>query len=92
MADINHVWQRIERHAGAEFATATGLKFTYRVPRKFIRVTRDGREVNRSLSRTNFEKALEGMPAARPSDIKDRQGSAYTWGILMDHRIRRTDW
>ena len=24
----------------------------------------------------------------RPSDLKERQGSAYTWGILMDPRVR----
>jgi len=92
VADINDVWLRIERHAGAEFETSTGLKFTYSVPGRFLRVTRNGQEINRSLSRTNFEKALEAMPADRPSDLRDRQGSAYTWGILMDHRIRLTDW
>lgn len=92
MADINEVWPRIERHAGAEFETITGLKFTYRVPGRFVRVTRNGHEINRSLSRTNFQKALERMPAARPSDLRDRQGSAYTWGILMDRRIRLIDW
>jgi len=32
------------------------------------------------------------MPVERPSDIKDRQGSAYTWAILMDPRIRQSDW
>lgn len=34
-----------------------------------------------------------GVDAADPpSDIKDRQGSAYTWAILMDDRIREHDW
>jgi hypothetical protein len=32
------------------------------------------------------------MPAAKPSDIKDSQGSAYTWAILMDQRIRGDAW
>jgi len=57
-----------------------------------LRVTRDGAEINRSLSKTDFSKAARQMPAVRPSDIKDRQGSAYTWAILMDNRIRRSDW
>lgn len=92
MAEIDEVWARIERHAGSEFKTRTGLVFTYRVPGCFLRVSRDGREVNRSLSRTNFEKALVSMPTDRPSDLKERQGSAYTWGILMDRRIRGSDW
>lgn len=83
MRNIDDVSPRIERHAGSEFKTRTGIVFTYRVPGRFLRVTRDGREINRSLSRTNFAKALENMPTERPSDLKDRQGSAYTWGILM---------
>lgn len=92
MIDIDAVWARIERHAGQTFETSTGLRFTYEVPGRYLRVTRDGREINRSLSKTNFSEALSLMPAERPSDLKDRQGSAYTWGILMDRRIRQTDW
>ena len=92
MTTIDRVWPRIVRHAGQTFTTATGLEFTYRVPGKFLRVTRDGREINRSLSRTNFAKALDAMPAERPSDLAERQGSAYTWGILMDARVRDSDW
>ena len=57
-----------------------------------IRVTRDGREINRVLSRTNFAKALPSMPASNPSLLKGRQGSAYVWAILMDPRIRQSDW
>ena len=85
MTSIDSVWPRIVQYAGQTFTTATGLEFTYRVPGQFLRVTRDGREINRSLSRTNFARALEAMPA-------DRQGSAYTWAILMDSRVRSGDW
>lgn len=92
MNDIEVVWRRIERHAGQTFNTITGLEFTFQVPGRFLRVTRDGREINRSLSQTNFAEALRSMPVERPSDIKDRQGSAYTWAILMDPRIRQSDW
>ncbi len=86
------MWPRIVQYAGQTFTTATGLEFTYRVAGQFLRVTREGREINRSLSRTNFARALEAMPADRPSDIADRQGSAYTWAILMDSRVRSGDW
>src|SRR6476620_7767878 len=70
MANFDDVWTRIERHAGQTFATATGLPFTYRVPGDYLKVSRDGREINRSLSRTNFQKASVSMPVAKPSDIK----------------------
>lgn len=86
------VWERICRYAGSEFTTATGLSFTYVVPGNYLRVTRDGRQINRSLSRTNFENAMDAMPATGPSDLRDRQGSSYTWAILMDRRIRSGDW
>lgn len=89
---IDTVWERIQRNAGQEFQTINGLPFTYRVPGNFLRVSRDGEEINRSLSRTNFEKALVLMPADGPAALKSRQGSSYTWAILMDARIRRSDW
>lgn len=92
MVSFDDIWDRIRRSAGQTFSTATGLLFTYRVPGEYLRIERNGREINRSLSRTNFEKALTFMPAARPSDIKASQGSAYTWAILMDKRIRQGDW
>ena len=86
------MWSRIENHAGQTFSTATGLPFTYQVPGAYLQVTRDGHTINRSLSRTNFRKASDSMPAATPSDIKECQGSAYRWAILMDPRIRGTAW
>ena len=92
MAEFERVWDRVRRNAGSEFRTVNGLPFTYRVPGDFLRVTRDGREINRSLSKTNFAKAMELMPAPGPGALKDRQGSSYTWAILMDRRIRQGDW
>jgi hypothetical protein len=89
---IGEVWARIERHAGESFETKTGLLFTYEVPGNYLRVVRGGARVNRSLSRTNFAKAVDLMPADGPGVLKDRQGSSYTWAILMDPRIRQTDW
>ena len=88
LLDIEAVWVRIQRHAGAQFLTKTGLPFTYEVPGNYLRVNR----ANRSLSKTNFAKALDAMPAHGPGAIKDRQGSAYTWAILMDPRIRGGEW
>lgn len=89
MADLEQVWDRIRQHAGTEFRTVNGLSFTYFVPGDFLRVTRDGAEINPSLSKTNFRKAAEQMPAPGPGALKDRQGSSYTWVILMDRRIRQ---
>ncbi len=92
MADFDDVWRRVVMRAGEDFETARGLRFTYRIVGSSIRVRRDGREINRSLSRTNFREAIDRMPAKQPSDIKDRQGASYVWGILMDPRIRTQNW
>ncbi|MGW5365981.1 hypothetical protein [Actinopolymorpha pittospori] len=92
MATIATIWERIQQHAGAEFRTVTGLPFSYQVPGQYLRVTRGASDVNRFLSRTNFERALEMMPAPSPGVLKGRQGASYTWAILMDPRIRQDDW
>ena len=92
MLDEETLWARIRRHAGAQFQTKTGRPFTYSVPGNYLRVNREGKEINRSLSRTNFMKAAARMPTDGPGVLKDRQGSAYTWAILMDERIRGSDW
>jgi hypothetical protein len=88
MADIDVVWERIRLHAGEEFLTITGLPFTYEVPGNYLRPSRTVRH----LSRTNFAKALPYMPTPGPAGIRERQGAAYTWAILMDDRIRAGDW
>ena len=88
MANIEQVWQRIQRHAGEEFHTVTGLPFTYDVPGNYLRPSRTVRH----LSRSNFAKAIDAMPVDGPGALAERQGPSYTWAILMDERIRGADW
>ena len=88
---IHDVWPRVEQNAGGQFNTVTGLGLPI-ARLGTIRVTRDGREINRSLSRTNFANALRSMPASNRGQLKGVQGAAYVWGILMDPRIRQSDW
>lgn len=92
MRDFEDVWDRIRRNAGSTFTTKQGHQFTYVVPGQFMRVTRDGREVNRSLSKTNFRNAAAQMPTDGPGALRNAQGASYTWAILMDNRIRSSDW
>lgn len=89
VADIESVWLRIGRHQGEQFATVTGLPFVYTVPGNYLLVDR----TVRNHSRSNFRKALECMPAPEgPTALRGLQGASYTWAILMDPRIRSTDW
>jgi hypothetical protein len=87
-ASIDVVWARIAQCAGQEFRTITGLPFTYRGPGNYLTTSR----TIRSLSRSNFGKALRAMPVDGPGKIQERQGPAYTWAILMDPRIRQGEW
>lgn len=66
MDQFQRVWERMQRHAGEVFTTTGGLDVTYSVPGNHVRIVRDGREINRSLSRTNFAKAATDMPAPGP--------------------------
>lgn len=88
MPDFEETWRRIERHSGETFHTITGLAFSYTVPGAYVRIVRDGREINRSLSKTNFAKASMLMPADGPGALTGRQGASYAWAILSDERIR----
>jgi hypothetical protein len=88
MVDVDGVWARIRTCEGQQFRTVTGIAFTYEVPGNYLRVT----GIDRNLSRTNFAKAIELMPADGPGQLQGRQGASYTWAILMDPRIRQGDW
>lgn len=88
MDAIDDVWSRIQAASGETFKTATGLEFTYRLHGQGLRVRRDGREINRTLTKQNFAAASARMPVRQPSALRDLQGPAYTWAILADPRIQ----
>lgn len=92
MADFELIWARIKGCAGAVFHTAQGLPFTYHLPGEYLVVNRDGRDINRSLSKTNFRPATEQMPVPGPAGLGGLQGTSYTWAILSDERIRPSAW
>jgi hypothetical protein len=85
---IGVVWQRIRAHAGEEFTLVRGGVFQYE---KFDNYLRPLGRV-RHLSRSNFAKALPRLPLQNTADVNDLQGPSYVFAILMDERIRATDW
>jgi hypothetical protein len=92
MTEFTVIWERIRRNEGEGFRTKSGHAFTYKVPADYVRITRDGHEIDPTLTRTSFEKAAASMPVDGPTKIKNRRGASYTWAILMDVRIRGTAW
>ena len=86
------VWQRIVSHQGEQFQTVRGLPFTFEVEGSGIWFFRDGKRVNRKLTRTQFEVALSRCPLARTTEISDLMDYPYVFAALMDRRIRGQEW
>jgi len=86
-------WQRIRDHQGEEFRTVRGLPFTYEVEGDSgIWFNRDGRKINMRLERSDVEKALRRCPLENTVQIKDCIDPAYLFALLMDSRIRGSEW
>lgn len=86
------VWRRIESHQGENFKTATKLPFTYSVEGAGIWFFRNGRRINRKLTRRQVEKAIARCPLASTTEIQDLMDYAYLYALLMDARIRGQAW
>jgi hypothetical protein len=86
------VWGRIKTHEGEEFRTARGLPFKYSVEGAGIWFFREGRRINRKLTRTQVDAAIARCPLSSTTEIKDLMDYAYLFALLMDARIRGEAW
>src|SRR5262249_16969959 len=86
------VWQRIETNQGEVFKTARGLPFRYEVDGNGIWFFRDGRRINRRLTRTQVETAISRCPLSSTTEINDLMDYAYLYGLLKDARISGEAW
>lgn len=86
------VWRRVYKHQGETFQTARGLPFTYEVEGTGIWFFRDGKRINRKLTRTQFDVALSRCPLTSTTEIKDLMDYAYLFAVLKDGRIRGQEW
>src|SRR5262245_17652391 len=65
------VWQRVVQHQGSQFETKRGLPFTFEVEGNGIWFFRDGKRIERKLTRGQFEAALARCPLRSTTEIKD---------------------
>ena len=86
------VWRRIESHQGEEFRTVTGRSLTYQVEGSGIWFSRDGRRINRKLTRKQVNVAISRCPLRTTTEIKDLIDYPYLFALLMDGRIRGEAW
>ena len=88
MVEFEEVWTRIQSHAGEVFVQIRGGEFTY--------VAHDGYVVpdrtNQNLPRAHFGEAFDLVPLEGTTSIQHLRGPSYLYAILMDSRIRRSDW
>ena len=86
------IWNRIKNHQAEEFHTAKRLPFTYAVEGAGIWFFRDGRRINRKLTRTQVEVAIARCPLNSTTEIKDLMDYSYLFALLRDTRIRGEAW
>ena len=86
------VWQRIEIHQGEVFKTVRKYPFTYEVEGAGIWFFRNGRRINRKVSRSQVDKAIARCPLRSTTEISDLMDFAYLYAMLMDARIRGQAW
>ena len=85
---IDTLWTRLQAHEGETFTQIRGGTFTFAVTSSTVIPDR----TNRTFPRTDFEKALDLVPLRSTVDVQHLQGPSYLYAILMDDRIRQSDW
>lgn len=85
---IDILWERIIENEGQTFKQIKGGEFTYAVKGDIIQLSR----TNRTVSKNTFIEALKHVPLANTVPLQHLQAPSYLFAILMDSRIRKTDW
>jgi len=86
------IWRRINNHQREQFKTATGLPFTYEVEGSGIWFFRNGRRINRKLTRNQLDQAIARCPLGSTTEIRDLMDYPYLFALLRDARIRGEAW
>ncbi len=88
MRDIETIWTRIESHAGAKFHQIRGGEFTYVVTGGHVIPDR----TNQQIPKSHFKETLSYLPLTNIVPVQHLRGPSYIYAILMDRRIRESDW
>ena len=79
--DIELIWKRIVENEGKDFKQKGGKVFTYNlIGKNTIKLN----TTNRSISKSEFEKALNFVPLDKTKFVKNLQDNSYIYGLLMD--------
>jgi hypothetical protein len=86
------VWDRVRQHQRESFRTVSGLPMTYEIDGSGIWFYRDGKRVNRRLTRNQLNQAISRCPLRTTTEISDLIDYPYIFALLRDSRIRRELW
>ena len=82
------IWKRIESHAGEVFTQIRGGEFSYQAHKGYIELDR----TNQNIAQSDFEEAYHLLPLPNTVPVQHLRGPSYIYAILMDSRIRLSDW
>lgn len=82
------VWERIKEFEGEEFKQIRGGEFHYKVNGNILELSR----TNQSISKGTIKEALLHVPLKNTTSLQKLRAPSYLFAILMDNRIRRSDW
>lgn len=88
MVDFEIIWKRIQAHSGETFTQIRGKEFTYQAEDGYIALD----QTNQNISHSDFEKAFQLVPLPDTTPLQNLRGPSYIYAILMDSRIRLSDW
>ena len=80
---IDKVWSNLQKCEGEVFHQIRGKPFTYRIKGQSLALT----TTNRSIPRSQIERALERLPVTNTMPFQDLQGPSYVFALLNDSRI-----
>lgn len=83
------IWRRIVAHGGQTFCQVRGGEFHYEmIGPHSLRLS----SVNQNLSYAILEQAYALVPLTNTGPVQHLRAPSYLYAILMDPRIRQTDW
>lgn len=85
---IDVVWSRLREHEGETFRQIRGAEFRYSIADSGFRPDR----TDWNIPRGHIEEALALVPLANTVQVRHLYGPSYIYGVLMDPRIRQSDW
>jgi hypothetical protein len=88
MIPFGVIWQRVQQHEGETFTQIRGGEFTYTLEGSSLRPDR----TNQLIPRGHFEEAAGLLPLPNTVPVQHLRGPSYIYALLMDRRIRQSDW